>query len=183
MNSKYLRRIQRRILLRVICGYRTISYDSVYAISGFPPIDIAILHDIAFRENLSASSISNYDCILSPFFIPHPSERNAINIDQIQKQLKSPRDKNTSTDFAFVRGHTGVLGNERADWLAKAATKSKIDIDVNIPKSFYKKITNEKMMKSWNQEYLISNKGSITKKFFPPLIRDYHVIIFTLTTN
>ncbi|GFX13116.1 uncharacterized protein TNCV_2357721 [Trichonephila clavipes] len=67
MNSKYLRRIQRRILLRVLCGYRTISYDSVYAISGFPPIDITILHDIAFRENLSASSISNYDCILSPF--------------------------------------------------------------------------------------------------------------------
>ncbi|GFT26816.1 uncharacterized protein TNCV_3709931 [Trichonephila clavipes] len=252
MNSKYLRRIQRRILLRVICGYRTISYDSVYALSGFPPIDITILHNIAFRENLSASSISNYDCILSPFFIPHPSERNAINtvqfsdkstedfpvicytdgskidgrvgfafvvfrsgvesenfqfrirdectvfvaellclnfavkwiteqnsviseylictdslssldslkcisssnniIVEIQKQLKSLRDKNISIDFAFVRGHTGVLGNERADWLAKAATKRKIDIDVNIPKSFYKKITNERMMKSWNQE-------------------------------
>ncbi|GFU14791.1 retrovirus-related Pol polyprotein from type-1 retrotransposable element R1 [Trichonephila clavipes] len=82
MNSKYLRRIQRRILLRVIWGYRTISYDSVYAISGFPPIDSTILHDIAFIENLSASSISNYDCILSPFFIPHPSERNAINTVQ-----------------------------------------------------------------------------------------------------
>ncbi|GFV53971.1 RNase H domain-containing protein [Trichonephila clavipes] len=181
-----------------------------------------------FRENLSASSISNYDCILSPFFIPHPSERNAINIVQfsdkstdfpvicytdgskidgrvgfafvvfrsgvesenfqfrirdectvfvaellclnfavkwiteqnsviseylictdslssldslkcisssdniiveIQKQLKSLRDKKISIDFAFVRGHTGVLGNERADWLAKAATKRKIDID------------------------------------------------------
>ncbi|GFX95140.1 putative 115 kDa protein in type-1 retrotransposable element R1DM [Trichonephila clavipes] len=67
MNSKYLRRTQRRILLRVICGYRTISYDSVYAISGFPPIDITILHNIAFRENLFASSISNYDCIISPF--------------------------------------------------------------------------------------------------------------------
>ncbi|GFW62881.1 uncharacterized protein TNCV_4452301 [Trichonephila clavipes] len=269
MNSKYLRRIQRRIFLRVICGYRTISYDSVYAISGFPPIDITILHDIAFRENLSASSISNYDCILSPFFIPHPSERNAINIVQfsdkstedfpvicytdgskidgrvgfafvvfrsgvesenfqfrirdectvfvaellclnfavkwiteqnsviseylictdslssldslkcisssnnliveIQNQLKSLRDKNISIDFTFVRGHTGVLGNERADWLAKAATKRKIDIDVNIPKSFYKKITNERMMKSWNQEYLISYKGSITKKFFPTI--------------
>ncbi|GFV73678.1 RNase H domain-containing protein [Trichonephila clavipes] len=215
-----------------------------------PPIDITILHNIAFRENLSASSISNYDCILSPFFIPHPSERNAINtvqfsdkstedfpvicytdgskidgrvgfafvvfrsgvesenfqfrirdectvfvaellclnfavkwiteqnsviseylictdslssldslkcisssnniIVEIQKQLKSLRDKNISIDFAFVRGHTGVLGNEQADWLAKAATKRKIDIDVNIPKSFYKKITNERMMKSWN---------------------------------
>ncbi|GFU75372.1 uncharacterized protein TNCV_2941271 [Trichonephila clavipes] len=220
-------------------------------------------------ENLSASSISNYDCILSPFFIPHPSERIAINIVQfsdkntedfpvicytdgskidgrvgfafvvfrsgvesenfqfrirdectvfvaellclnfavkwiteqnsviseylictdslssldslkcisssnntiveIQKQLKSLRDKNISIDFAFVRGHTAVVGNERADWLAKAATKRKIDIDVNIPKSFYKKITNEGMMKSWNQEYLISNKGSITKKFFPTI--------------
>ncbi|GFU52807.1 putative 115 kDa protein in type-1 retrotransposable element R1DM [Trichonephila clavipes] len=264
INSKYLRRIQRRILLRVICGYRTISYDSVYAISGFPPIDNTILHDIAFRENLSASSISNYDCILSPFFIPHPSERNAINIVhfsdkstedfpvicytdgrvgfafvvfrsgvesenfqcrirdectvfvaellclnfavkwiteknsviseyfictdslssldslkcisssnniivEIQKQLKSLRDKNISIDFAFFRGHTGVLGNERADWLAKAATKRKIDIDVNIPKSFYKKITKERMVKSLNQEYLISNKGSITKKFFPTI--------------
>ncbi|GFU33415.1 RNase H domain-containing protein [Trichonephila clavipes] len=201
-------------------------------------------------ENLPASSISNYDCILSPFFIPHPSERNVINIVQfsdksteefpvicytdgskidgrvgfafvvfrsgvesenfqfkirdectvfvaellcltfavkwiteqnsviseylictdslssldslkcisssnniiveIQKQLKSLRDKNISIDFAFVRGHTGVLGNERADWLAKAATKRKIDIDVNIPKLFYKKITNERMMKDKN---------------------------------
>ncbi|GFY12454.1 hypothetical protein TNCV_1798761 [Trichonephila clavipes] len=49
------------------------------------------------------------------------------------------------------------LGNERADWLAKAATKRKIDIAANILKSFYKKIMKEKM--SWNQEYLISNKG------------------------
>ncbi|GFT42195.1 uncharacterized protein TNCV_1008701 [Trichonephila clavipes] len=53
--------------------------------------------------------------------------------------------------FAFVRGHKGALGNERADWLAKAATKRKINIDVNIPKSFYK-ITKERMVKSWNQE-------------------------------
>ncbi|GFT84750.1 RNase H domain-containing protein [Trichonephila clavipes] len=121
----------------------------------------------------SLSSLDSLKCI---------SSSNNI-IVEIQKQLKSLRDKNISIDFAFVRGHTGVLGNERADWLAKAATKRKIDIDVNIPKSFYKKITNERMMKSWNQEYLISNKGSITKKFFPPLIRDYHVIIFTLTTN
>ncbi|GFX45853.1 hypothetical protein TNCV_934921 [Trichonephila clavipes] len=59
--------------------------------------------------------------------------------------------KTWSHDFAFVLGHTGVLGNERADWLAKAATKRKIDIEVNIPKSFYK-ITKERMVKSWNQE-------------------------------
>ncbi|GFY21839.1 hypothetical protein TNCV_1169831 [Trichonephila clavipes] len=47
-----------------------------------------------------------------------------------------------------------VLGNERADWLEKAATKRKIDIDVNIPKSFYKKITKERM--EWRKENISS---------------------------
>ncbi|GFX08561.1 uncharacterized protein TNCV_4170601 [Trichonephila clavipes] len=107
----------------------------------------------------SLSSLDSLKCI---------SPSNNI-IVEIQKQLKSLRDKNISIDFAFVRGHTGVLGNERADWLPKAATKRKIDIDVNISKSFYKKITNERMMKCWNQKYLISNKGSITKKIFPTI--------------
>ncbi|GFX94790.1 RNase H domain-containing protein [Trichonephila clavipes] len=77
----------------------------------------------------SLSSLDSLKCIFSS---------NNI-IVEIQKQLKSLKDKNISIDFAFVRGHTGVLGNERTDWLAKAATKRKIDIDVNIPKSFYKK--------------------------------------------
>ncbi|GFV45167.1 hypothetical protein TNCV_1913931, partial [Trichonephila clavipes] len=45
-------------------------------------------------ENLSASSISNYDCILSPFFLHHPSERNAINIVQFS-------DKSTE-DFPVI---------------------------------------------------------------------------------
>ncbi|GFS88628.1 uncharacterized protein TNCV_1462291 [Trichonephila clavipes] len=86
MNSKYLRRIQRRILLRVICGYRTISYDSVYALSGFPQSTLLFFIILLLGENLSASSISNYDCILSPFFIPHPSERNAINTVQFSEK-------------------------------------------------------------------------------------------------
>ncbi|GFV90116.1 uncharacterized protein TNCV_4378321 [Trichonephila clavipes] len=86
----------------------------------------------------SLSSLDSLKCI---------SSCNNI-IVEIQKQLKSLRDKNISIDFAFVRGHTVVLENERADMLAKAATKRKIDIDVNIPKSFYKKITKERMVKS-----------------------------------
>ncbi|GFX01680.1 uncharacterized protein TNCV_4279601 [Trichonephila clavipes] len=95
----------------------SISYDSVYAISGFPPIDITILHDIAFRENLSTSSISYYDCILSPFFIPHPSERNAINIVQFSDKSTEDFPVICYTDgskidrrvgFAFVVFRSGV---------------------------------------------------------------------------
>ncbi|GFV55888.1 RNase H domain-containing protein [Trichonephila clavipes] len=101
-NSKIKRSIQRRILLRAICGYRIISNESAYAISDFPPIDIAFLHNTAFRENFSASSISNYVCLLSPFFLPYPSERNVINIIQLS-------DKST-VDLPFICYTDGRVG-------------------------------------------------------------------------
>ncbi|GFV84972.1 RNase H domain-containing protein [Trichonephila clavipes] len=82
----------------------------------------------------SLSSLDSLKCI---------SSSNNI-IVEIQKQLKSLRDKSTSIDFAFVRGHTGVLGNERAGWLAEAETKRKIDIDVNIPKCFTRRSRKKK---------------------------------------
>ncbi|GFW44183.1 hypothetical protein TNCV_3855441 [Trichonephila clavipes] len=75
----------------------------------------------------------------------------------------------------------GILGNELVDWLAKAATKLKIDIAVNISKSCYKKIMKKRMVKSWNQGYLISNNGSSTKKFLPTINKkDCPAIIFIL---
>ncbi|PRD26728.1 UNVERIFIED_CONTAM: hypothetical protein NCL1_37352 [Trichonephila clavipes] len=43
INCRLLRKIKRRILLRVISGYRTIFYEAVFAILGFPPIDIFII--------------------------------------------------------------------------------------------------------------------------------------------
>ncbi|GFW62516.1 hypothetical protein TNCV_589431 [Trichonephila clavipes] len=88
------------------------------------------------------------------------SSSNIIIVEK-QKHLKILKDKNISIYFAFGCGHAGVLGNERADCLAKVATLRKIDIAVNIPNSFYKKIMKERMTNSCNQEYLISNNGSL----------------------
>ncbi|GFT66901.1 RNase H domain-containing protein [Trichonephila clavipes] len=82
----------------------------------------------------SLSSLDSLKCICSS---------NDIVVE-IQKQFKSLKDKNVSVDFAFIRGHMGLLGNDRTDWLAKAAIKRKtVTITVNIPLSFYK-ITKEK---------------------------------------
>ncbi|GFX40890.1 sucrase-isomaltase, intestinal [Trichonephila clavipes] len=73
----------------------------------FLAIDITILHDIAFRENLSASSISNYDCILSPSFIPHPSERNAINTVQFSDKSTEDFPVICYTDGSKIDGRVG----------------------------------------------------------------------------
>ncbi|GFY27795.1 putative 115 kDa protein in type-1 retrotransposable element R1DM [Trichonephila clavipes] len=58
-------------------------------------------------ENLSASSISNYDCILSPFFIPHPSERNAINIVQFSDKSTEYFPVICYTDGSKIDGRVG----------------------------------------------------------------------------
>ncbi|GFX12030.1 retrovirus-related Pol polyprotein from type-1 retrotransposable element R1 4 [Trichonephila clavipes] len=50
INCRFLRKFQRRILFRVISGYRTISYEAVFAISGFPPIDILIMRNNEFKR-------------------------------------------------------------------------------------------------------------------------------------
>ncbi|GFV35779.1 retrovirus-related Pol polyprotein from type-1 retrotransposable element R1 4 [Trichonephila clavipes] len=49
INRLLLRKIQQRILLRVISGYRMISYEAVFAISSFPPIDIFIIRNNEFK--------------------------------------------------------------------------------------------------------------------------------------
>ncbi|GFT18746.1 RNase H domain-containing protein [Trichonephila clavipes] len=80
---------------------------SLCSISVFPPIDITILHNIAYRENLSASSISNYDCILYPYFIPHPSERNAITVVQFSDKSTEDFPVICYTDGSKIDGRVG----------------------------------------------------------------------------
>ncbi|GFS62498.1 RNase H domain-containing protein [Trichonephila clavipes] len=68
---------------------------------------ITFLHNIAFSENLSASSISNYDCILSPFFLPHPPESNAINIIQLSDKSTDDLPVICYTDGSKIDGRVG----------------------------------------------------------------------------
>ena len=78
-------------------------------------------------------------------------------------------ERGISVYFTFVRWHVGIYGNERADWLAKNATKKNINTDVNFPKSYLKNIFKFKTIEKWNCEYLTTDKGDITKKFFPTI--------------
>ncbi|GFU81773.1 RNase H domain-containing protein [Trichonephila clavipes] len=76
---------------------------------GFRSVSVPPAHpaSLSVWENLSASSISNYDCILSPFFIPHPSERNAINIVQFSDKSTEDFPVICYTDGSKIDGRVG----------------------------------------------------------------------------
>ncbi|GFX45498.1 RNase H domain-containing protein [Trichonephila clavipes] len=65
--------------------------------------------------------------------------------------------------------YTGIYGNERADWLAKEATKLSDLIPMSIPKSYHKKVFEEKIISKWNNLYKISNNAHLTKEFIPSI--------------
>ena len=104
---------------------------------------------------------------------------NDIIVD-IQLCLGKLLERGISVYFTFVRGHVGIYGNERADWLAKNATKKNINVDVNVPKSYLKNIFKFKTIEKWNCEYLATDKGNITKKFFPTIserLKNKHLVL------
>ncbi|GFU02696.1 RNase H domain-containing protein [Trichonephila clavipes] len=79
------------------------------------------------------------------------------------------RSRGVQVFFSFVRGHTEIYGNERADWLAKEATKLSDLIPMSIPKSYHRKVFEEKIISEWNNLYQISNNAHLTKEFIPSI--------------
>ncbi|GFX07742.1 RNase H domain-containing protein [Trichonephila clavipes] len=80
INSRLIKRKQRRFLLRVIKGYKTISYEAVFAISGIPPIDLVILNNLDVRENYLSTSLGTLDGMIPVSLLPHPSCRKPITL-------------------------------------------------------------------------------------------------------
>lgn len=73
--------------------------------------------------------------------------------------------------FSYVRGHSGNLGNERADMLAKEATCRDIDLVMSLPASHWKRVAREKTILDWNGEFLASSNALWTKRFFPTILK------------
>ncbi|GBN85573.1 hypothetical protein AVEN_272614-1 [Araneus ventricosus] len=79
--------MQRRILC-VISGSRIISYEAVFAISGFPPIDIFIVHNRDFKIAMKTCIANNQDVCVPVSKMPHPSERSPINLVSYFKNIE-----------------------------------------------------------------------------------------------
>jgi ribonuclease HI len=76
-------------------------------------------------------------------------------------------------DIKWIRGHTGIRGNERADVLAKDT--SELDINQSIydmfPLSFAKRHFRKTSLNKWQNQSLNTTKASQTKQFFSKHLR------------
>ena len=80
----------------------------------------------------------------------------------------------TSIAFHWVKGHAGLKGNERADYLAKTVASYNTTIAYDeIPISRRKQILEDYYTKIWNAIYVNSANASHTKYSYPPSSTDF----------
>ncbi len=70
-------------------------------------------------------------------------------------------------DFIWIRGHTGIEGNQRADHLAKEASSLCLNESIYdlMPVSFIKKHLCLQSFEEWNQQWLSIDKAKHTTFF------------------
>jgi hypothetical protein len=86
--------------------------------------------------------------------------------------------------FRWIKAHAGVSVNELADKFVKEASgKTDIPISYNrIPKSIIKRDLEDTSVEIWQREWDTTNKGRITKYYFPKVAERLHTKIH-LTQN
>ncbi|XP_052741604.1 uncharacterized protein LOC128198763 [Bicyclus anynana] len=94
--------------------------------------------------------------------------------DNIIKIVKA----NRKLRLFWIRAHIGTPGNERADELAKiaAANTNTSPHYTKIPLSYVKRKIREESVRKWQDRYLTSETGQITKIFFPDVGMAYALV-------
>ena len=88
----------------------------------------------------------------------------------IHRTLASVKLDSTTVNFAWVKAHIGIDGNEAADEAAKQATeKHSAKVYTSFPISYAKRLIKEEAMKLWRHEYRSAVQGSTTRLFLPSL--------------
>ncbi|XP_047543159.1 ribonuclease H-like [Vanessa atalanta] len=92
---------------------------------------------------------------------------------EIRRNLHRALVQNKMVFLFWIKAHTGLPGNERADCLAKEAALSsrrKPDYD-QVPVSFVKRNIREKTLAEWNRRYQSGGTASVTRAFFPDAVK------------
>lgn len=97
---------------------------------------------------------------------------------RIRENLKTMSLQNKVVKLFWIKAHAGLVGNERADELAKeAAIKSKKKPEYDLcPISFVKRCVRMETLDEWNRRYVTGETGSITKLFFPNAVTAHRIV-------
>lgn len=121
---------------------------------------------IELQKDVTSSYAIHVDSQAALLAIANRKTTNPLAI-QIRKKLIFLK-KTRKIDLHWVKGHAGLRGNERADYLAKIAASYKTTIDYNsIPITRGKQLLKEYYESIWNLIYTKSNDAFHTKKFIP----------------
>jgi len=78
----------------------------------------------------------------------------------------------TTITFHWIKGHTGLKGNKRADYLAKTVASYNPNITYDaIPVSRGKQLLEDYYSQIWDATYINSGKASHTKPLIPAIFR------------
>ncbi len=144
--------------------YKMANYCSVFQSELF-----AILNTLSFiNKKYFSSSITVCSDSLSAIKAIENVNSCTQLVQQIFQELRTSTERNIEISFSWIRGHNNTPGNELADSLAKEAAKShnRIAFD-RIPVSYAKRIVYEKNITIWNERWTNSDKGEMTRNFFP----------------
>ncbi|WP_131058318.1 ribonuclease H family protein, partial [Clostridioides difficile] len=96
-------------------------------------------------------------------------ERNGTPlVTNIQQRLLHLCSAGTSVSISWVKAHVGVLGNERADELAKSCAQEGASIvRLDGPLSFVKLYMKKKTLAMWDNRWRSTPNGFGTRPFFP----------------
>ena len=109
INQKCIRKLQRRFLLRIAKGYRTISYEALFALTGIAPLDI-VMRNSALARNafIQSGSDAFLNGTLPVVSLPHPSLRTPINLVDFEKCILDDYDILCFTDGSKMNEKVGL---------------------------------------------------------------------------